>query len=78
MKKFLRFVLLAALLVPIGVRAQVSLPINVGFEDSDTAAFSQWTTANCHESTGRSTNNFYEGSYCFAFRWTTNPDLYVL
>ena len=78
MKKFLRFVLLAALLVPIGARAQVSLPINVGFEDSDTAAFSQWTTANCHASTGRSTNNFYEGSYSFRFYYTTNPPQYLI
>ncbi len=76
MKKFLRFLLLAALLVPLGARAQLSLPINEGFENS--ATLTAWTATNCHPSTGVSTSDSYEGSSCFMFYYTTSPNQFII
>ena len=76
MKKFLRFLLLAALMVPLGARAQQTLPINMGFEDETT--FNLWTMTNCHSSTGRTNSVAYDGSYAFSFRWTTSPNQFLI
>ena len=76
MKKFLRLLLLAALMVPLGARAQQTLPINMGFEDETT--FNLWTMTNCHSSTGRTNSVAYDGSYAFSFRWTTSPNQFLI
>ena len=44
MKKMLRMMLLAVLLLPLGTRAQVTLPWNYGFEDE--ISFAEWTMVN--------------------------------
>ena len=77
-KHLLRFVLLVALAVPLGTRAQLSLPITMGFEDSESTAFEQWTKTNCHSSTVRSTSGAHEGSNGFAFHWTTSPSQFLI
>ena len=76
MQKFLRFLMLAVLLLPFALQAQVSLPISMDFEDA--TAFSQWTLANCESTTTRSTSGAHEGTYGFGFHWTYNPPQYLI
>ena len=68
-KHLLRFVLLVALAVPLGTRAQITLPYSCGFEDE--ASIAAWTlvnqsTANAAEF-GLSTEAAKTGTYGFRF-----------
>lgn len=76
MQKFLRFLMLVALLLPFALRAQVSLPINMDFEDA--AAFGQWTMTNCQSSTGINSSQAHEGTQSFYFYYTTTPPQYLI
>ena len=78
MQKFLRTLVLAALMLPFASQAQVPLPIDMDFEDA--SAISQWTLTNCHSSTSRSTSTdaIHAGSAGFAFHWTTTPSQYLI
>ncbi len=81
MKKLKLFAFLAAMIVPLAMQAQQSLPISMDFEDE--TAFSQWTMVNCHSSTNRATssNDAHEGTGLFKFHWSTNssqPEQYLI
>lgn len=76
MQKFLRFLMLAVLLLPFALQAQVSLPISMDFENA--ADFNQWTMTYCETYTGISSEHAHEGSNSFRFRWTTTPPQYLI
>ena len=70
--------LMAVMALPFASQGQASLPISMDFEDA--TAFGQWTMTNCNSSTTRSTSTdaIHEGSYGFAFHWTTTPPQYLI
>jgi len=76
MQKFLRFLMLAALFLPFALRAQVSLPLSMDFEDA--SSLSQWTLTNCVSTTGRTTSQAHESTACFGFHWTTSPSQFLI
>ena len=76
MKKFLRFLMLTALLLPFALQAQVSLPFSMDFENA--ADLNQWTMTNCLSNTGISSSYAHEGSNSFRFYYTTNPPQYLI
>ena len=75
MKKVIRLVLLAALMVPLGAKAQVSLPISTDFEDQTLGG---WTLTHGHSSSGVSSSYAHESSYGFYFYYTTEPSQYLI
>lgn len=68
--------MLVALLLPFALKAQVSLPINMDFEDA--TAFGQWTMTNCQSSTGISSSEAHEGTNSFYFYFTSTPPQYLI
>lgn len=81
MKKLKLFAFLAAMIVPLAMQAQQSLPISMDFENE--TAFMQWTMVNCHSSTGlvSSSGDAHEGTGLFKFHWSTNssqPEQYLI
>ena len=77
MKKIrLTLLMLTAFLMSFALQAQQTLPYEYGFEDNDLSA-DGWTTSNCHSSTGIS-STAHEGSYGFAFHWSSTPPQYLI
>lgn len=77
-KHLLRFVLLVALAVPLGTRAQLSFPVTMGFEDADSTAYAQWTKVLTASSAGITSTNPHSGAKCFDFYYTTTPPQYLI
>ena len=81
MKKILQKVrmllmVLAVVLMSWSLRAQVTIPYTMDFEDQ--TAFSAWTMSNCYSGTGLDSYAAHAGSYGFMFYYTTNYPQYLI
>ena len=81
MKKILQkirmlLMVLAVVLMSWSLRAQVTIPYTMDFEDQ--TAFSAWTMSNCASGTGLNSSAAHAGSYGFEFYYTTNYPQYLI
>ena len=67
---------LAVVLMSWSLRAQVTIPYTMDFEDQ--TAFSAWTMSNCESGTGLDSYAAHAGLYGFMFEYTTNYPQYLI